>query len=353
MNSPLVPSDRLGTAEELGRGGYARVYRLTAFRLDDVPFELAYKRFRRKTLPVSLVGLTSIVNRRLAMEVDQRRQLDERTAWPLRVVERNGAAVGLLMRLIPHEFFQQLRLRSGATETVTRELQFLWQDQGWCSRTGVPFASVDERLRLLRGLSLALAILHKANVVYGDISATNVLYRLRPSPAIMLIDCDAVRLSGTSPVFGKQPHSPDFQPPEALAAQALLRRLSKADHNDPRIGSLISRYKQQYSVQNVPTDVYKFALVVIRTLAPGPGRSASRDPQSVARYLSRDALDLLHGSLDPTPSNRPAMRLWYSALGGSKGGRQPSEPPIPGSSQEPAREGAWLRQADGSWVKAR
>lgn len=353
MSNHTISRAGLATTTLIASGGMARVYRLQNFHLPGETFELVYKEFKQKILPVPLHGLLSIVRVRAEMHADQRRQLDNRAVWPLRVVEHNGAAVGVLMRLIPNEYFQVLRLRRGDSTTKPRELQFLFQEEHYCKRTGVEFATALQRLQLLRDFAYLLALLHRARVVFGDISARNILYRLGPRPSVMIVDCDAVRVAGTAAVFGKQPHSPDWQPPEAVAAQAAIsRHLRSSAADSPSIRAELSTLRHQYAVQSTQTDTYKFALAVIRTLAPGPGNSVRRDPKLADRFLTSDGRRLLRDSLDARPNKRPVMRDWYGALGGGPGSNSNGGAPDITPSA-PVRQGSWVRQSDGSWSRER
>jgi hypothetical protein len=341
----VISRSSLGHLEEIAVGGMARIYRAPDYRLPGDQFDLVYKQYKRRIGSVPLHGLEQIVAVRERMHPQQRNLLDNQTTWPLRVIEAEGRAVGVLMRLIPDDFFQTLRLRSGKAYTGPRELQYLLQDAVYCKRVGVGFASPQERLAILRDFAHVLALLHKANVVYGDISTRNVIYKFAPKARAMLVDCDAVRVAGNAAIFGKQPHSPDWEPPEALAAKALLRRLKATNASMWEL----ERVRHRWAVQNRETDVYKFGLALLRVLSPGSGGSVVRSISSAPRQLPREIRSQLELTLGDDPASRPDMRSWYQLLNGQVTTVQAlTTRRLQGL---PRTRGEWQEQPDGSWIR--
>lgn len=342
-----VPQAELGTLEEIASGKFARVYRIPEYRVEGEPFTLVLKKYR-KSVQVPVQSLEQIVAVREQMQPEQRSRLDARTAWPLRVVEGDGRAAGVLMRLIPDDLFQTVRLRR-SHERRPREVQYALQDKAFCTRTGLSFLTTSQRLGILIDLAYILALLHKANVVYGDISTRNVIYALTPKPRVMLVDCDAVRVKGTAAIFGKQPHSPDWEPPEALLA---LSRVATQ-----RTRSQLTLAKNAWAVQSRETDVYKFALAVIRVMSPVPKGSIQRTPAKMVVSLPPAVERCLSESLSTNPRARPSMKDWYETLT-RKPGESQSQPVVPGQHgtlrDRPRRtRGRWQEQADGSWIRAK
>ena len=340
MNDPLVVSrSSLGQLEPIGKGMTAKVYRLPDYRLAGDPLDLVYKEYKKGVLPGgALAGLLAIVRVRDKMEPAQQGELDKRATWPLRVVEENGVVKGVLMRLIPGDFFGTRTARDGSSRRQALELQFLLQERAFLRRIGLEFLDARQRLQVLKDFAHVLAMLHKVNIVYGDISLLNAIYRGGSRPGVMLVDCDAVRVAGTSSPFIKQPHSPDFDPPEALANGRHL-----------------------WTVQSSRTDVYKFGLVFLRVLSVGvPQTSMLRNAASVSTPLPGELADLLERTLATDPAARPPMREWYHALAQKTGGgptQTHAQLPIgatatPAAPAAPRRIGAWERQPDGSWTRA-
>ena len=131
--------------------------------------------------------------------------------------------------------------------------------------------------------------------MYGDLSARNILFRLSPKPTVILVDCDAVRAHGDAAAFGAQPHSPDWEPPEAL--------LAKRRHDSGG-----------YSIQNKATDRYKLGLAILRILTPGEGCATNLDPQVARSFLPTNLFTLLQRSLSDDPTDRPTAKAWHEEL---------------------------------------
>lgn len=368
--SVVVDESTLGERERLGKGGMAVIYRLTDFRISGMSESLVYKKYKKSVLPVPSHGLEQIAAVRERMHPDQRLLFDERTAWPVRVVESEGQAVGVLMRLIPDDFFQTLRMRDGSSERVAREISFAMRGASeYTRRVGVEVPTVEQRVVLMRDFARILAMLHFEKLVYGDISARNLLYTLHPRPRVLLVDCDAVRVQGSSSPFGTQPHSPHWQPPESLAAQTRVRRLKASG-----VTSELAAHRARQFVQNVSTDRYKFGLTVLRVLSAGEGAHQLRDiSPELRRSVGAPLIDQLVAALADDPNDRPTIKSWFQLLR-SGGGAPRSQGPTAGSNGVRAtpgavsgpsispkapsgtaqsfsrlRVGAFERQPDGSW----
>ncbi|GAA4593170.1 hypothetical protein BJY16_000877 [Actinoplanes octamycinicus] len=329
----------LGPLRQLARGGTATVFLAPELRLPGLPGEqFVYKRYtdatKRRAGPSLTTGLTGFVRFRDRLPEAQRAAWDARIIWPVGVVvDEDGAAGGVVMRLIPDRYFQDFRKRSGGVHRKPREIETLFGDDETALRKGLPAVGVTDRLRLIRAVAAAYGMMHKQGVVVGDISGRNIIYDPGPvRPSVLVVDVDSARIKGNRAVFGMQPHTPHWQPPEALAASAELAGWDGADED------LRDRLRDRWAIQSTKTDVYKFALMTVRILANGRGGAVSRDP-SRARRVLRDMLGepaavLLDASLSPTPADRPAIRDWYDAL-------QPS-----GQERPPEVS----RQVSGGWV---
>jgi len=151
---------------------------------------------------------------------------------------------------------------------------------------------MEERLLICRSLSLGMGKLHRAEVIYGDLSLRNFLYRLEPTVSVMFVDTDAVRPKGGRSALGVQPHTGDWEPPEAVAAAR------KGD-------------KVGFAVQNFETDRYKLGLAILRILARVPRAGETRDPNHLRSVIPATTLSLLHNSLRGRPADRPTAKDWY------------------------------------------
>jgi hypothetical protein len=287
--------------------------------------DVVFKEYNKKAIhhagPGLGPGLHSIVESRERLPLPQRALIDDRTLWPLRIIEDESKnVVGVLMRLIPDRYFQQLRLPSGAVKTQPRELQLLFMDDDETRARGMAVVSMKTRIELCGQIARSLGLLHRAHVVYGDVSARNVIYdtSVRSKPDTVLVDCDSVRIAGTRSAFGSQPHTPMWEPPECQNAK---KKLAIARRTVGVSASHIESLKQSLMTQSTPTDVYKYGLLVIRILDYGRGRSPNRNPRHAEAILHRFAgpqvASLLRHSLSEDPRDRPTMREWFDAMVGS------------------------------------
>ncbi|MEU6155066.1 hypothetical protein ABZ816_34280 [Actinosynnema sp. NPDC047251] len=260
----------------LGSGGQARVFSAPHAVLPDVPGPLVYKQYKAGHAPPQ--GLAAVVRRRLRLDEDTRVRLDRSTAWPVRTVEQEGGGVlGVLMRLIPEAYFENRVMPSGASARSLREVQHLFVDPERSLRLGMPVPGLAGRLLVCRDFAYALHLLHRANLVVGDINPKNAVFQLVQRPCVMLVDCDAIRIKGAVAVV-RQLNAPDWEPPE--------------------------------DTLNQPTDCYKFGLFVLRCLTPGPFASTSRDPERLAGLLPAEGMRLLRAALGDDPDLRPSAGEW-------------------------------------------
>jgi hypothetical protein len=168
-----------------------------------------------------------------------------------------------------------------------REVQYLFIDPSRAQRLGFPLVNLQQRLRICLELARGLSFLASQHIVFGDISAKNALFRLGANPTdvgVVLVDCDAVRVAGNSAAV-KQLNSPDWDPPE-----------------------------NERTALTHATDVYKFALFMIRVLSPSANASVSRDSRKVATIFDQRGMTLLRASLGTTPASRPKIAEWSAYL---------------------------------------
>lgn len=324
MNDLELRRSQLGPMTDLGKGGTAFVYRLRQRNVDpsnDVVYKQYRRGIRQRAGPGLKPGLVSIVNLLGQLHPEQRRSLEQRTIWPMRVVVEDSPgtpAVGIIMRLIPSGYFQQVTKRLGSVTATPRELQLLQKDDEDARRMGLAPVSVHDRILICAQVARTLAMLHRADVVFGDVSPRNAVFKLDGrAPEVLFVDCDSVRVRGTRSPFGAQAHTPFWLPPEAEKAQ---RALQVARRRGSPTSSELTHLSAQQFTQNKATDVYKFALLVARLLDNGRNTSQSKDASKAVRILrevaGREAADVLLQMLSPSPKDRPSVRDWYDALFG-------------------------------------
>jgi serine/threonine protein kinase len=355
-----VPASSLGTPQYLTRGGTAKIYRLPGYSL---PGEgpLIYKEYlpktRRDAGPALRPGLLALVDFRAELPADARGKLDQRAIWPLVVATApDGQAAGIVIREIPGEFFHGSRVL---------EFQHLLNADDDARRAGFPVVGLPARLLLLARFAESLKLLHELGIIFGDVSSKNVAFGLDAGldgkPRIMLVDTDSARKKGTRGAFGAQPHTPMWEPPEALGAKRQLDYFKRLATGRP--GEL-SKLSHTWQRQTTETDVYKFGLMVVRVLDYGRQRTQNRRPDQARQVLrsrvSGAAARLLDRTLGDDPKVRPTMDEWYQTLRGrtvspapsrrtaSPAGK-PADPADPDASA-PATNG-WRRVPGTGWVK--
>jgi hypothetical protein len=318
-----MPRARLGElGTELGRGGQGRVHLLPQLSLPDAPGPLVYKEYHARSAPPH--GLSALVAKRNRLEPAERARLDARACWPLRVVEDGGSVTGVILPLIPDSFRQERVLPGTGRRTKgVREVQHLIVDPAMTRRLGMPCPSPAQRLVICRDLAAAVHLVHRLDLVVGDMNARNALYQLSGRPAVMLLDCDAFRIMGSASVV-PQLNAPDWFPPEGPDAL------------------------------NQATDRYKIGLFVLRCLAPGKLSSIDRDPARADAALDVEGRALLRAALSHTPRERTTAQAWGRYFDRRATGRPPLPARVPGriptvASPQPRPSGGRRRDAVGQW----
>lgn len=274
----IAPGDLGRLGRQLGKGGQAVVTELPELKLPDVAGELVYKKYRE---PHGELGsLRRIVATRNDLDLPVRKRLDAVTVWPVRVVEENGQALGIVMPKIPSAYFDTVTLPgTGKKKSVLREVQNLFIPVDRAAELGRPTPTDEERMRICRDFAGVLTLMHDTlEVVFGDINAMNELFRLDDTPMVMFLDCDGVRPKGAKAAV-KQLNAPDWVPPE----DELLSRAS---------------------------DLYKLGLFVLRCLTPGPGSSVNTDPAAIGGVLDSQGVAMLRRALGADLNSRPLAREW-------------------------------------------
>ena len=320
MSEVAVPLSLVGPlGPVLGSGGQARVSLAPALALPDAAGPLVYKQYREHSLPPH--GLRALVAMRNRLTPEVRAKLDARTCWPVRVVEDGGTVRGVVLPLIPDGFMRERLLPSGRMARGPVEVQNLMVAPALTRRLGLPCPTPAQRLRLCRDFAAAMHLVHRLDLVIGDINARNALYRLDGPPHVMLVDCDAVRIKGSVSVVA-QLNAPDWDPPAR--------------------GELLTQ----------ATDRYKFGLFVLRCLAPGSMISINRDPSRADAALDADGRRMLRAALSADPPRRPTAQEWGRYLDMRLRAAPPEAPRRP-VAMPPRTKGARRRDPSGVWRKVK
>ena len=290
-----VRKAKLGQLTFLAEGGFGKVYRANGFTLPGDRTPLAYKEFTADHAAQARSARAAVAFRE-GLDAAERTELDYYCAWPRALVEDvRGAVCGLLMPLIPDEFFCRLAdADSGQMTSRPREMGWLIASAVQRREAQIDLREVDhtERLLLLAHLIYAIGRLHKHGWVFGDLSFKNAVFALDP-PRVMLLDCDgAAALADTG---RKQSSTPYWDPPECPIRPAPGQR-------------------RQQDLQDTVTDTYKLALAVLRCLTPGKGASTARSPGPLGRELDAQGASLVARALSADRASRPTAKELYAYL---------------------------------------
>lgn len=289
MTPATIKRSRLGGMDELDSGNFGTVYRLRGLTFDGFT-DVAFKEFRTTPVAAEVANLADLVEFRANLSAQHRAVLDDAAAWPLCLVTNRGTVCGFLMQLIPAAFFGQQLLPSQRTVQVPLKCQWLVVEPAKADAAGIDVPRADDlapRLVLCAKLSHLIGVLHRAGIVYGDLSLNNVMFNVATPPRIMVVDCDAAQ-SPRSPRIA-QAHSPDWVPPESVAGG---------------------------SVQDIETDRYKLALFILRALTPGTHASQTVDPGRLVGVLDLQGNSMMRAGLSVDRAVRPSAKDWYSYLTG-------------------------------------
>lgn len=300
-NGHDIPLGDLRLRDRVGDGGQGEVH-----DLDGRP-DVLYKAYRPALRPGG-DALAALVGIRRALDPAERDWLDRRAAWPLcRVTDpaTGGRITGFLMHRAP----DTMTWRAANGDTKLTELAYLLRPAkpAW---QAVVQPTPGQRHALAVALVELLDRLHALGLVLGDLSQANVLWTVRPEPAVYLLDCDGARLAGREPV---------------------LAQAETVDWNDP---------KAPPGAVTADSDRYKTALAVGRILAQdpytAPGRSFTplpgvlddRQDAAVRRLLDRAAGDF---------GTRPGTGEWRTALAGRETIRLIAARPAPRPAIDPSK----------------
>lgn len=281
----------LGRLVNLAEGGFGKVYRVPDYRLPDDLDDLAYKEFTQERAQQAHASQAAVAFRD-GLNAVERTELDLYAAWPRAIVEDGGVVIGLLMPLVPDDFFCELiDDKTGIRTTAPREMQWLIASQAQRDAAEVDLPSVDktQRLTLLAQLVFTVGRLHKRGWVFGDLSFKNAVFAVNP-PRMMLLDCDGA--ASVKDPRRKQAHTPFWIPPEC--------------ENTP--GHV------HFDVQDTVTDVYKLGLAILRCLSPGKGATTATGPARLAQELNPAGLDLVARAVGADRGARPTAKELYAYL---------------------------------------
>jgi hypothetical protein len=269
----------------LAKGGFGQVYRVEGFTLPGDKTALAYKEFTAEHAAQGRSAEAAVAFRD-GLPAADRAELDFYCAWPRAIVtDGPGTTSGLLMPLIPEEFFCELADPDSPSGQMTSKPR----EMGWL----ITSAAQRQAARIDLG-EVAIGRLHRHGWVFGDLSFKNAVFAVDP-PRVMLLDCDGA--ADRNDDARKQSSTPYWDPPECPI--------------NPPPGQ-----RRQQDLQDTVTDVYKLGLAILRCLTPGKGSSMARSSGRLDHELDPAGKMLVDRALSADRATRPTARELYAYLYG-------------------------------------
>lgn len=282
MTAPVVQRRDLGppgSLTELGRGGEGVV-----FDVANRP-GIVFKEYLPRTgLVLRRDALERLVALPQQMTEAERRIIMSRTAWPTTVVVDGARLIGYLMPRIPDPYWRTHGARHDPRRVVC-DWNFLAYQKQWSASTAivsdVPRIEGRQVVALVMDLAATMRVLHRHDIVMGDVSGRNLLWTDQPEPRVFSIDCDAFRPEGGDAV-GPPKESPDWGDPEVTGSRT-----------------------------NVASDLHKLGLATYRAIWAA---AAQRPPATmdVPDGIPDVVIDLIRRSMQPT--GRPSAEEWCTQL---------------------------------------
>lgn len=224
MSVKIADFSTLGSLTQLGDGGEGVVYRAPNFPGD------VYKEYKSAVAhEVDSRALEQTIGLLDQLAAPALAFVSGRSAWPHTLVQKNGTTCGFLMQEIPDEFGCEHGM-VGRRRPVLTDWNKLVTRSDWMANDNidstVPQFDVknkqDEKvlIHLLLDLCRLFAHLHEHQIVVGDVSGRNILWKADAEPSVFLIDCDGFRAEGQRAVtLSKQ--SPDWFDPHLVGDTTL------------------------------------------------------------------------------------------------------------------------------------
>lgn len=281
---PRVQREHLGVLTRLSDGAQGTIFRTERMQIRRQP--VLYKQYKQETLAgLDVAALEAMVDLLRGMTPETGTRLLDTAAWPVSTVLNGGTTDGCLMSEAPRRFNATLHLPSGATKVRPAHFeQLLNSDQFTRHQLGRPVSDLA-RVRLLWSVASHLDWLHGQGIVVGDLSPTNLLFSLPTGgdPDTYFIDCDAMAVGGVTCLDPVE--TPDWRVRE--------------------------NYPNEHPA-TIQSDVYKLALLVLRTLVRDQHK---RVATALPAWASPELRPMLESGFGPA-GDRPAAARWAAVLSG-------------------------------------
>ena len=267
---------------ELGQGAEGQVFEMT-----DTPGVVYKEFFVVSSSPPNLAALEKLIEVSRSMNAADKQWTEERVLTPTDAIVHNGKLRGYLMKKISPNFYCLHGVKA-RPKTVPCDWNFLSMRKSFASNKNlvsqVPVLSTVQVLKLLLDLAETIEILHRYDIILGDISGRNLLWTSSPELRVLLIDCDGFRVRGMGSVnYPKQ--TPDW------------------------IDSTISN-----NLTNQSSDIYKLGLAAYRSVWNHP---TNAPPVNLSQPINESQnLSVLIRLINESysESDRPIASDWVSGL---------------------------------------
>lgn len=295
-----------GQLQELGRGGEGVVY--SAATLGN----RVYKEFlsASHTTP-DQAALDRLIGLQSQWTPEERAWLTQRTVWPETMVFDQGRLKGFTMPSIEKRYFRRHGIRQNP-KTILCEWNYLSLRTKFQSNPNivseVPRVSPVEALVLVHDLSKTMKLLHKYDVIIGDISGKNLLWTDSPNLQVMIIDCDSFRIGGSDGVASPK-QSPDWDDPflngKPTSQESDIYKLALAAYRSVWAVGTDRPQPPNFSLAPKPNGIPdELANLITRSLAESSRPSAEEWENELsmpARFRGRPAIPM--GTTTPKPSS--------------------------------------------------
>jgi hypothetical protein len=293
---PQVELNSLSISDKLGDGGEGEVFRVSNHSGQVLKlFKDAVRHELNETGLIDTVGLLS------SMDAADRKFIESRSVWPSTVVRDNGVFVGFLMPILPQNYFVKHGQRGNPVDGMNDWNKLTFRKE-WCQNPNLESSSpslwyptgksqdnlndVEKEkqltlLRLLHDAARIFDVLHRYDIVVGDVSGRNILWSGNVGDTAMLIDCDGCRLENSVGVT-RAKQSPEWFDPSLSGPT------------------------------NIQSDLYKLAVAIYRGyFSDGLGLPSGNKVPLVSK-TDRVIFDLSERGVGNL--NRPVASEWIEAL---------------------------------------
>lgn len=311
----------VGDLEEIGRGGEGRV-----FKIRSMP-GMVYKEFVEfPGHSPNRAALEKLIAVRGGMADEEKSWLSDRTTWPESIVLDGNKMKGFLMPLIGANFFKRYGVRANP-KTVACEWNYLSMRAKYLGNRNIyseiPAVEPRQVVSIILDLSKTIAILHKYEIVVGDVSGRNLLWTDTPALRALIIDCDSFRIEGGQGVSPPK-QSPDWEDPDLASSLTSMRsdiyKLALASYRAIWAASTARPFAGVASLPPAPDGVPMELLTLIERSIRNSDRPTAEewatDLQKSLLFDGRTTISMevsnskpSHTYLAPTASVRPIIRM--------------------------------------------